>query len=189
MTAPIILILAAGRGERFRAAGGTGHKLSAMLAGTTVLDRTVAQAVASGLMVHVVSAPTPGMGWSIAAGVRATPDAGGWLILPGDMPVVSPDTIRRVATALSTAPAVQPLYGDRPGHPVGFARQCRDALLTLSGDAGARSVIATVSAITLTTDDPGCVLDVDTPADLVRAEHLAATSPPSRDTTGRYRHG
>lgn len=166
MTAPVILILAAGQGARFRAAGGIGHKLAAPLAGTSVLDQTVAAARASGLPMHVVSTPTPGMGWSIAAGVRATAEAPGWLILPGDMPLVSPDTIRRVAAALSEAPVVLPLYQKTRGHPVGFGPPCRDALLSLTGDVGARSVIALFPAIELAVDDPGCVLDVDTPADL-----------------------
>src|SRR5258708_17366111 len=37
---PCVLILASGRGERFRASGGTMHKLSAPLGGSTVLDRS-----------------------------------------------------------------------------------------------------------------------------------------------------
>jgi molybdenum cofactor cytidylyltransferase len=169
MKAPTVLILAAGRGERFRAAGGQGHKLSASLAGTTVLEHTLAAARASGLPVHVVDTPTEGMGWSIAAGVHATVEAEGWLILPGDMPLVSTATIQHVASALANAPVVVPRYRDARGHPVGFGAICRDHLLALSGDTGARAVIGRFPALDLPVDDPGCTLDIDTPADLERA--------------------
>ena len=42
------------------------------------------------------------MGTSIAAGVRASPDSAGWLVLPGDMPLVQPATLLAVARALDT---------------------------------------------------------------------------------------
>ncbi|MCR6628635.1 MAG: nucleotidyltransferase family protein [Magnetospirillum sp.] len=162
-SSPVVLVLAAGRGERFRAAGGAGHKLSALLGGMTVLERTLAAVRASGLPSHVVDAPTEGMGWSIAAGVSATIGAGGWLILPGDMPLVSPATIRRVASALAKVPVVAPVHGGRRGHPVGFGPPCRGHLLALSGDLGARRVIQAFGRLDLPVEDPGCVLDIDTP--------------------------
>ena len=39
---PVVLVLASGRGERFRASGGTTHKLQALLGARTVLDHTLA---------------------------------------------------------------------------------------------------------------------------------------------------
>ncbi|MFS2166500.1 NTP transferase domain-containing protein, partial [Variovorax sp. Varisp62] len=87
---PVVIVLASGRGERFIAAGGTGSKLKALLAGRPVLERTLDAVRASGLPWHVEDAGHPGMGDSIAAAVRATPDAAGWLILPGDLPLVQP---------------------------------------------------------------------------------------------------
>ena len=76
---PVVLILAAGRGERFIASGGTTHKLQALLAGKRVMDHVLDAVKASGLPYHVVTADParPGMGDSIAAGVRATLDANG----------------------------------------------------------------------------------------------------------------
>jgi len=44
-----------------------------------------------------------GMGYSIGAGVSARPDASGWLILPGDMPMVQPATLRAVARELTAS--------------------------------------------------------------------------------------
>jgi len=85
---PVVLILAAGAGERFRAAGGAQHKLQAPFVREgvtrTVLEHVVATAQASGLPWHVVSAEATahhsvqGMGTSIATGVAATPEAGGF---------------------------------------------------------------------------------------------------------------
>lgn len=91
---PVILILAAGCGTRFRKAGGVTSKLDAPLktsTGTrTVLQHVITAAQASGLPWHVVTRQdtanfaVQGMGTSIATGVNATLDASGWLILPGD---------------------------------------------------------------------------------------------------------
>src|SRR5215213_8982752 len=97
---PVVLVLASGRGERFIASGGSGSKLQALLAGKPVLEHTLAAVRASGLPFHVEDAGHPGMADSIAAAVRATPDAGGWLVLPGDLPLISPQSLRAVASAL-----------------------------------------------------------------------------------------
>ena len=88
---PTVLILASGRGERFKASGGMVHKLQALLAGKPVLQRTLDTVRASGLPWHLEDAGHPGMGDSIAAAVRATAGAPGWLVLPGDLPSVKAD--------------------------------------------------------------------------------------------------
>ncbi|HET7837586.1 MAG TPA: NTP transferase domain-containing protein, partial [Variovorax sp.] len=122
---PTVIVLASGRGERFRAAGGSGHKLQAALAGATVLDHTLAAVRASGLPWHLEDVGHPGMGDSIAAAVRATPGAAGWLILPADLPLVQPATLKAVASALAgSVRAAQPHYRGQRGHPVGFAAGC-----------------------------------------------------------------
>ena len=97
MTQPVVIILAAGKGERFLASGATTHKLDALLSGTPVLMHVINAVKASGLPWHLVRPPggTAGMGASVALGVRATPDAPGWLILPGDLPLIQPATLDR----------------------------------------------------------------------------------------------
>ena len=72
LTPPTVLILASGRGERFKASGGSVHKLQALLAGKPVLQHTLDAVRASGLPWHVEDAGHPGMGDSIAAAVRHT---------------------------------------------------------------------------------------------------------------------
>jgi molybdenum cofactor cytidylyltransferase len=176
----VVIVLAAGRGERFAASGGTSHKLAALLAGQSVIDHVLAAVRASGLPHHVVNADTsrPGMGDSIAAGVRATPDAAGWLILPADLPLVRAETLRAVAAALQQHAVAVPVYRGERGHPVGFSAACRQDLLNLKGNQGAAPVLRYFQAINsvafLELDDIGIVTDIDTVEDLARAEALLA---------------
>ncbi len=105
-----------------------------------------------------------GMGHSLACGVRARSDATGWVIALADMPAVSPSTIAAIRDAVARGhEAVAPLYLGQRGHPVGFGRACRDELLGLTGDSGARGVFAVHRPLLLEVDDPGCLLDIDTP--------------------------
>ena len=79
-------------------------KLAAPLGGSTVLEHTLAAVRASGLPWHLEDAGHPGMGDSLSAAVRATADAPGWLVLPADLPLVSPQTLLKVADALHAGP-------------------------------------------------------------------------------------
>ena len=178
-TKPVIIVLAAGRGERFLASGGTTHKLQALLAGKTVIEHVLDAVKASGLPYHLVTADAsrPGMGDSIAAGVQATLGASSWLILPADLPLILPSTLHSIAFAPPSAVTV-PTYQGQRGHPVRFAAECAKNLLKLQGNEGAAQVIrvraATDSIAYINVDDLGCVTDVDTLADLQRAQALLA---------------
>ncbi|WP_085316568.1 nucleotidyltransferase family protein [Derxia lacustris] len=172
---PVVLVLASGRGRRFNAAGGAGSKLDAPLGGSTVLGLTLAAVAASGLPLHVERGAHAGMGDSIAAAVRANAGAPGWLILPGDLPLLAPASLVAVATALmaGTADAVLPLHAGRRGHPVGFAASQGAALMALAGEAGAAELLRACRArgrcTELALDDPGIAFDIDLPDDLERA--------------------
>ena len=112
-----------------------------------------------------------GMGTSLAAGIRATPEAGGWLIALADMPWVYPATICMLADRLRNgASIVAPVYAGQRGHPVGFAHHWGEKLQTLCGDEGARDLIADHSEelVLQTTLDAGVLEDIDHPGDLVR---------------------
>ena len=139
---PVVVVLAAGRGMRFR---GPGHKLEQALGSETVLGCTLKSAIGTRLRVVVVTStrlapavrslvasrdvielpdfdtqgrPQPlGMGHSIAAGVAATGDAEGWLILPADMPMLRPSSLLAVAQALEQHPVAFAQYrGQRGWH-------------------------------------------------------------------------
>jgi molybdenum cofactor cytidylyltransferase len=175
MNDPVVLVLASGRSERFVASGGKGSKLQALLAGKPVLQHTLEAVRASGLPFHVEDAGHAGMGDSIAAAVRATRDAAGWLVLPGDLPLVRPASLRAVAQALLGASLVLPFYAGTRGHPVGFAKEHGAALAGLQGTEGAAAIVRQAKTVRLDLDDPGIVTDIDTVADLVRAERMLAT--------------
>jgi molybdenum cofactor cytidylyltransferase len=91
---PTVIVLAAGRSARFRAASGGQDKLHASLGQRSVREHTLAAVQSSGLPWHIVEPAhtahigLPGMGDSIATGVRACAQAAGWLILPADLPLV-----------------------------------------------------------------------------------------------------
>lgn len=182
MKLPTVIVLASGRGERFRASGGTVHKLDALIAGRSVRDRTLDAVRASGLRWHIEDAGHPGMGDSIAAAIRATSDAHGWLILPADLPLTSAATLQRVATVLGEGrwSAVRPACHGVRGHPVGFAAFNGEALKSLGGERGASSVLKRLRAegkvCELETDDIGVITDIDTLDDLAAAEALWISS-------------
>ena len=174
----MVLVLASGRGERFRASGGAVHKLQALLCGKPVLQHTLDTVRASGLPFFLVDQGYAGMGDSIAAGVRASADAAGWLILPGDLPLVQASTLQAVAQALQIHDVVIPTCAGQRGHPVGFSAACKSALMTLKGPEGAMSIARARRITELPVDDTGAVTDIDTLQDLQRAEVLLTLKKP-----------
>lgn len=176
--APTVIVLASGRGERFVASGGTGSKLKALLLDKPVLEHTLEAVRASGLACHVEDAGHAGMGDSIGAGVRATIDSrAGWLILPADLPLIQPATLEKVAQALMDgAAAAQPVCQGQRGHPVGFGAASAAALSALSGPQGAAPVLRALReagrVVDVPVEDAGVLTDIDTLADLARAQAL-----------------
>ena len=176
---PVVIVLAAGRGERFAASGAGVHKLQALLAGKPVLEHVLEAVRASGLLFYVVDADVsrPGMGDSIAAGVRANRDAAGWMILPADLPLVQAETLRTIALAPPASVTV-PVYRGQRGHPVRFSQKYLQNLLNLRGNTGAAPIVRAGEAINsvafIDVDDIGVVTDIDTLDDLAHAEALRA---------------
>lgn len=183
---PTVIVLASGRGERFAASGGTVQKLQALLGDKTVLQHTLAAVGETGLPFHVEDAGHPGMGDSIAAAVRATREAKGWLVLPADLPLVLPATLLAVARAAMGGKVLVPVFQARRGHPVRFAAECGEELMLLAGAQGAAKLVKQWGATELVVDDAGCVTDIDTLEDLSRAQALwrarAASPAPGRES-------
>jgi len=105
-----------------------------------------------------------GMGTSLAFGVQANPNAAGWVIALADMPAIEPGSIRAVAQAINdgydTAAA---FFGERRGHPVGFASSLYNELAALTGDDGAKRVLYMQPPHRVSVADRGVLLDLDTP--------------------------
>lgn len=187
---PAVVVLAAGAGSRYH---GTRHKLTEKLGGDTVLVRTLRNAIASEMSVVLVIsealiaeakglvAPEDmvvvdarlqtrwGMGDSIAAGVSIHASSTGWLVLPADMPLVRPATLRAVADALDQQPIAFAQHRGRRGHPVGFGAELFSELVMLKGDEGARRLLARYPTAAVEIDDPGVLFDIDTVDDLAVA--------------------
>ena len=191
------ILLAAGRGRRYAGAAAGQDKLLAPLPdGTPVVMAAVAslRAAASrivaitrgdnervatllaqaGCDVVTTGPDADGMGDSLAAAVRhvmqtADSETDACLVALGDMPWIRPDTCLRVAAAARQHPIVAPVWNGQRGHPVAFQRTIWPALAALTGDVGARAVVARYGAVELAVDDAGVCADVDTPEDLSSA--------------------
>ena len=91
----------------------------------------------------------------------------GMAFLPVDHPGVRPETVAALVDALrgGEAPLVVPTYQGARGHPALFRRRLFPALADPGLQGGARTVVhAHLDAATLlAVDDPGVVLDIDTP--------------------------
>jgi molybdenum cofactor cytidylyltransferase len=180
------ILLAAGRGARFG-----GEKLLADMGGERIGiaaclhlmaavpcviavvrphdDALAAALEVTGTRVIRCANSDDGMGASLAYGVRASIDAKGWVVMLADMPWIQAATIVRVATAVDQgAPVAAPFYRGMRGHPVGFGNSCAAALAALTGDEGARAVVAQhrETMVRIDVDDPGVLRDVDTRGDL-----------------------
>jgi molybdenum cofactor cytidylyltransferase len=183
------ILLAAGFGLRFDAAGGRDKLLQPLGDGRPLLwhsARALCTALphslavirpanpermhwlrAAGCTVVESAAAASGIGSALAHAVRASADAPGWVVALADMPWLQAETIAAVAALIDAPQALAaPVCQGRRGHPVAFGTAWRGRLSALSGDAGARELLRDAEIRLLDTDDQGVLRDVDTPADL-----------------------
>ncbi|MGD9914351.1 MAG: NTP transferase domain-containing protein [Rhizobiaceae bacterium] len=187
------VVLAAGRSSRM----GGANKLLALFDGEPLVRRTAARALASraagvtvvtghqaervaealaGLDVRIVhnSDFGSGLAGSLRAGVAAVPEAAdGMLVLLGDMPEVTAEHIDRLIAAFAESEGngiVRATHAGRRGNPVILPRRLFAALMTLEGDAGARTLIEAEGAAVIDIEiGQGATVDVDTPEALRQA--------------------
>jgi len=188
-----VIVLAAGQGSRFRqVAGADRDKLLADCAGrdgairsvieqvlvslpadlakrvlVTTEDRPQVIRMAQAYGFEIVLIESTGMGDSIAAGVAACSQLGGWLIVLGDMPFILPSTVDQVVAGIADDRISVPVVNGEYGHPVGFGRVFGPGLMALSGDRGAKPLFASARVVEVAVDDPGVLWDVDVPEKLV----------------------
>jgi molybdenum cofactor cytidylyltransferase len=204
------IVLAAGGSSRF----GPENKLTARIDGRPLVRRVVdvvsdatggeivvvtgedapaIAAVLSGLAVRFVANPNwrTGLSSSIAAGVAALgADVDGAFIVPGDMPFLSADLLRSLASAFAcakTRPIVYPAtLSGAQRNPVLWPRRFFPELMALSGPGGAKQLLqdAKAEAVAVAFADEWAFADVDTPADLEAAQRLAASQSPRPFTHG-----
>jgi xanthine dehydrogenase accessory factor len=124
-----------------------------------------------------------GMSTSIRAGVRAAaPEGEAFLIVLGDQPLVSVATINAlVARSEATgARILVPTYCGVRGNPVLLHRSLSKDIDTIHGDVGCRDVVNghADEIVEVSVDDPGILIDVDTPEEVRRVEMVLAEGSP-----------
>lgn len=170
----------------------------------SVMDSTVRRGLASGLPMVVVAPPDmarqartllPGndvieladmsppysradrLARAVAAGVEASANAPGWLLLPADMPMLQVDTLRAVASAVAQYTVVFPQYRHRRGHPVGFSSELFSELIRLDSERDLARLTARYPAMGVDVDDPGVLMAHDAQSGLAQLRvHLQGTN-------------
>ena len=106
---------------------------------------------------------------SIQLGLAALPSrAERVFVTPADVPLVSPRTLERMLAV--QAQAVRPLYQGRGGHPLLLRADAVDQVLAWRGEGGLKGLLRAgqLEVVSLDTDDPGVLMDADTPQDYKR---------------------
>ena len=108
-----------------------------------------------------------GMGGSIRVGVQALGPVDSAVICLADQPKITADHIRSLAQRqLETGcEVVASSYDGVLGAPCAFSRALFPKLLSLAGDAGARSLIRESSEVVEVVEFTGGSFDIDTPED------------------------
>ena len=189
-----VLILAAGKASRFG-----GDKRRALFESRkTLLEKTISQFQPLGLkLVVCLSADDKddsleamlhgnaiecvrcarakeGMGSTLAESVNAVGDVAGVVVALADMPGLRSQTVSLLLTHADSEHIVCPVFDGQRGHPVVFGKGYLPLLKLLSGDRGANQLLREYAqnCISVPVNDPGVLLDVDTPADLDRVRRM-----------------
>jgi molybdenum cofactor cytidylyltransferase len=193
MMAVAAIVLAAGRSSRM----GPRNKLLELVEGKPIVARVVEAAIASGadpvivvtgfeapriaealgdLKVSIVPNPNfeQGLSTSLQTGLGALPpNSDGALVLLGDMPGVESTDLEALMAAFAAKGRQSicvPVNRGRRGNPVLWGAAYFTEMMRISGDVGAKQLIAQhqerVTEVPVESD--GIFADVDTPADLVR---------------------
>lgn len=182
---PVGLILAAGAGRRFGAtkqlADLRGRPLLTYAVETMLavpdLERVVVvlghaadeirDAVDFGTA-EVVTAErwADGQAASLRRGIDAVGDVEAAVVTLGDQPFITPEVIIAALTKLAGHDAVRARYDGAPGHPVVLGRPVLDAARALTGDVGARDLLARFDVCEWEAGHLASAVDVDTPEEL-----------------------
>jgi molybdenum cofactor cytidylyltransferase len=114
-----------------------------------------------------------GIGSSLRAAATGLPGTcDGLMVVLADQVAVTPEDLRRLATAWRTRPEsiVAAAYAGITGVPAVFPRWTFPALTGLRGDEGARLLLRRFTDRVLRLPMPNAELDIDTPEDLLAVE-------------------
>ncbi|OIQ51467.1 Molybdenum cofactor cytidylyltransferase [Pseudodesulfovibrio hydrargyri] len=149
-------------------------------------DEVAACAMEAGAMAVHNPAFEQGMYTSVLTGVRALKgDAEGLFMLPADIPLVRPETVRRLLDEFQrTRPAVlYPRFNGERGHPPVIGGEVVPAILAHDGQGGLRAVLDGFEpdARDLDVADFGTTHDLDHPEDYELALAVAGIGYPLED--------
>jgi molybdenum cofactor cytidylyltransferase len=191
------IVLAAGRSSRMAPR----NKLLESIRGEPMIRRVAAVAIAGGARpvivvtgheapavdaalhgLDVVAIVNPdysqGLSTSLRTGLKALPSGiDGALILLGDMPEIEVLVPRALITAFTGADAIcVPVHHGRRGNPMLWGSRYFDAMMELTGDGGAKSLIARHQdhLIEVEVATHGILEDIDAPTDLARLKQQGA---------------
>ena len=114
---------------------------------------------------------------SIVAGV-ARVETPWFFVAPADMPHLPPEVFSMLAAVRDEAASkevrsIAPRYRDRPGHPVLISRAvCRALQAQWRRYRSMREFLSNYARREIDVDDPGVVLDIDTPEEWEALEPL-----------------
>ena len=123
----------------------------------------------AGLSRRIRRARAWGPAWRRRRGIAGLPGTRAVLVALADMPWIRHASMAGVLDALQHAPMAAPSHRGQRGHPVGFRADLLPRLALLSADEGARRLLGQPGLRLVEVEDPGVLLDIDTPADLDRA--------------------
>lgn len=185
------MVLAAGQSRRM----GETNKLLADWAGKSLIQHSVDAALASGadsvyvitghdgdrvarqlIAREVVVVRNPeyaqGLSSSLQAAVRGVPETvAGIVVCLGDMPLVRAAHLDALIAAFSlhqNSAICMPVFQGKRGNPVLLGRELFAQLAEIEGDRGARGLISDRDelVVEVPVEDPGVLIDIDTPAAL-----------------------
>ena len=90
-----------------------------------------------------------------------------FFITPGDCPLVKRVTVQLIAA--QTGDVVIPSFDYKGGHPIKLSKQVKQKILETAAESNLRAVLGGFEKSYINVDDPGVLMDVDTPADYQRA--------------------
>ncbi|MEM6626367.1 MAG: nucleotidyltransferase family protein [Pseudomonadota bacterium] len=118
--------------------------------------------------------PAAGQGASLALGAKAVSaeTIKGVMVVLADMPFIGLRHCEALISSIGDAPVAVSVANGVQTPPVLFAGSTIERLGALSGDEGAKSVLRDLPFVAEIDLDPAAAFDIDTVADLVRAEAM-----------------
>lgn len=111
---------------------------------------------------------------SAKIGIRKLGQADGILLLPGDIPLIAPDTygriLERAAFLLTDKERVQgmiPVWGEKRVHPLFLFREAAEQVQKYRGEGGLRGALETMETEEIPVSDLGAAKDADLPKDFL----------------------